>query len=350
MTVESVPEPAVSGSSAARGSGHNSGSGVDSRARWGRGRDRFTAWALVLAWLVVVALFAVLDGGSFFSSSDFESIFTTQSVLLVLALSLVVPFSVGEFDLSIAGTMGIVYVLIGSLTINDHVNVLFALLIALAVALVVGAINAFLVVRLGLESIVVTLGTGTLLYGLGYAVITGPIVGVPSSLVNVVDYKIGPLSVQFYLAVILVLAAWYVLGWTPLGRYLYVVGSSREVARLSGIPVNRIRAASFLVAALIAGLAGVLLSGSTGGADPSTASGYLLAAFAAVFLGATAVTPGRFNAPGTFVAVYFLTTGVTGLELRGLTGWVEQVFYGGALVAGVAISRVIGVVAKVSRS
>jgi ribose transport system permease protein len=197
---------------------------------------------------------------------------------------------------------------------------------------------------------VVTLGTGTLLYGLAYAVITGPIVGVPNSLVNFIGYRIGPFSVQFYVAVLLALAFWYVLGWTPLGRYVYVVGSSREVARLSGLSVNRIRAGSFLVAALTAALGGILLSGSTGGADPSTASSYLLEAFAAVFLGATAITPGRFNAAGTFVAVYFLTTGVTGLELRGLTGWVEQVFYGGALIAGVAASRLIGVVTKVSRT
>lgn len=317
---------------------------------WSRGRSRsLTASALVIAWVAVILLFWGLDGGNFLSANDFESVFTTQSALLLLSLSLIAPFCAGEFDLSIAGTMGIVYVLIGYLTIDEHWNVLAALAAALVVAVAVGLLNAVLVVKLGLESIVVTLGTGTLLYGLAYAVITGPIVGVPSSLVSTVGFHIGPLAAEFYIAVVVTLAFWYVLGWTPLGRYVYVVGSSRDVARLSGISVDRIRAGSFVVAALTAAVAGIILAGSTGGADPSTASGYLLEAFAAVFLGATAITPGRFNAPGTFVAVYFLSTGVTGLELRGLTGWVEQVFYGGALVAGVAISRLIGVVTKVNR-
>ncbi len=318
---------------------------------WSPRRSRvLTASALVVAWAAVIVLFAALDGGTFLSSGDFESIFATQSALLVLSLALIPPFCAGEFDLSIAGTTGIVYVLIGALTINDHWGLFPALVLSLLVAGGIGALNAFLVVKLGLESIVVTLGTGTLLYGLGYAVISGPIVGVPKALVSAMGYRIGPLSMEFCIAIVLTLAFWYFLTWTPLGRYLYVVGSNQDVARLSGLSVNRIRAGSFIAAAVVAAFAGIILSGTTGGADPSTASGYLLEAFAAVFLGATAITPGRFNAPGTFVALYFLSTGVTGLELLGLTGWVEQVFYGGALVLGVATARLIGVVTKVKRT
>jgi ribose transport system permease protein len=68
----------------------------------------------------------------------------------------------------------------------------------------------------------------------------------------------------------------------------------------------------------------------------------LLPAFAAAFLGSTAITPGRFNAIGTFCAVYFLQTGVAGLELIGLSGWVFQAFYGGSLIVAVAMPRLIG--------
>jgi ribose transport system permease protein len=68
----------------------------------------------------------------------------------------------------------------------------------------------------------------------------------------------------------------------------------------------------------------------------------LLPAFASAFLGMTVITPGRFNPWGAFIAVYFLLTGITGLELLGLTGWVEQVFYGASLVIAVLFSRVVG--------
>jgi ribose transport system permease protein len=76
-----------------------------------------------------------------------------------------------------------------------------------------------------------------------------------------------------------------------------------------------------------------------GSSSPSVSDSYLLPAFAAVFLGTTTINPGRFNPIGTFVAVYFLITGITGLELHGLTGWIEDVFYGGSLVIAVALSH-----------
>jgi ribose transport system permease protein len=86
----------------------------------------------------------------------------------------------------------------------------------------------------------------------------------------------------------------------------------------------------------------VLAAGTAGAADPTAGPSYLLPAFAAAFLGSTAITPGRFNAIGTFCAVYFLQTGVAGLGIVGYSGWVDQVFYGGSLIVAVAMPRLIG--------
>jgi ribose transport system permease protein len=116
-------------------------------------------------------------------------------------------------------------------------------------------------------------------------------------------------------------------------------GANREVARLSGINVDRLRAGSLIVSSLIGAVAAVILAGVLGSADPNAANGYLLPPFAAAFLGATAITPGRFNPWGAFIAVYFLITGIVGLQILGLSGWIEQVFYGGALVLAVTLSR-----------
>jgi ribose transport system permease protein len=91
---------------------------------------------------------------------------------------------------------------------------------------------------------------------------------------------------------------------------------------------------------LISGIAGVLYAGTTGAADPSSGSQLLLPAFAAAFLGATTVMPGRFNPWGSLIAVYFLVTGITGLQLMGVESFVQQLFYGGALVLAVALSQI----------
>ncbi len=114
------------------------------------------------------------------------------------------------------------------------------------------------------------------------------------------------------------------------------------MARLSGVAVERMRLGAFVASAALAAGAGVLYAGTTGGADPSSGASYLLPAFAAAFLGATAIVPGRFNPWGSFVAVYFLVTGITGLQLRGAGSFVQQLFYGGALVLALALARLFG--------
>src|SRR6185503_7529136 len=133
--------------------------------------------------------------------------------------------------------------------------------------------------------------------------------------------------------------AWFVLEHTPLGRRMVFIAESREVARLAGLRVNGIRAGALIATATLGGLAGVVLAGTNGAANPQSGGYYLLPAFAAVFLGSTTIVPGRFNAWGTFVSVYFLTTGITGLQYLGYAGWPEQVFYGTSLVAAVTLSH-----------
>jgi len=119
------------------------------------------------------------------------------------------------------------------------------------------------------------------------------------------------------------------------------LGRGREVARLSGVNVERVRARSLIAAGLIAALGGVLYTGMRGSADPSSGLAFLLPAFAAAFLGSTAIYPGRFNPWGAFVAVFFLSTGILGLNFLGADSFVQNLFYGGGLVIAVSISQLV---------
>jgi ribose transport system permease protein len=133
----------------------------------------------------------------------------------------------------------------------------------------------------------------------------------------------------------------YVLSMTRSGRYLYFTGEGREAARLIGIPVNRIRTRALVLSAFGAWLAGVVLLGQTGAAQSGLGDPYLLPAYAAVFLGAATIKPGRFNPVGTFVAVLLLAAGTTGLEMFNSATWVSDVFDGGILIVAVALSTVL---------
>jgi ribose transport system permease protein len=126
-----------------------------------------------------------------------------------------------------------------------------------------------------------------------------------------------------------------------MGRRLLVVGRGREVARLSGIRVGAVRWGSLIASAGIAAIAGILYAGTSGAASPTSGLELLLPAFAAAFLGATAISPGRFNAWGTVVAVYFLVTGITGLQLLGAESYIQNLFYGAALIFAVTLSHFV---------
>ncbi len=297
-------------------------------------------YGLIALWGVVVLVFSVLSPATFPTVTNFSTIFGTQAVLLVLALGLLLPLSVGEFDLSIAATMGFSAIIVGLLTTHDHWPVLAAIVVALGLGLVVGALNALLIVGGGISSFIVTLGIGTLITGLSYGM-TGSetIGGLSKGLVDSMSTQVLDLPLAFFYGVVLCLAMWYVFNYMPLGRHLVFVGEGREVARLSGLRVQRIRAGALIMGSLIAAAAGVMQAGVVGAASPGTSTSYLLPAFAAAFLGATVIRPGRFNAWGTFVAVYFLVTGITGLELLGYTGWVQDVWYGASLAVAVGLAR-----------
>jgi len=303
---------------------------------------------LVGAWIVEIVLFSLLKPDTFPTEATFSNVFSSQAVLLILTIAFLPPLVAGELDLSTASTFGLAHIVFAILNAKHGWAFFPAALVAVGVGLAIGSINAILVVKLGIDSIVATLGMGTLLAGVTLGIEELPVAGISEKFVNTMQTSFLHLQVLFYIALAITIVAWFILSQTPLGRRLYFVGVGAEVSRLSGVRVSRLVAGSFIVSGGLGAVAGVLLAGELGSADPTLGPTYLLPALSAAYLGATAVTPGRFNVIGAFVAVYFLVTGITGLELLGLSGWIPQVFYGASLVIAVGLSRVFGLVGAAS--
>lgn len=300
-------------------------------------------FALVAVWLLVIVGFSIALPETFPTAGNFRTIFGTQSVLAVLALALLPPLLAGDYDLSVGSMMGLSSMIIAILNVYYDWPIGLAIAVALVAAVCLGFINSFFIVFLGVESLIATLGSGTVVAGIilwisGSATITG----VSAVLVDaVIRTRILGVSLVFYYALILAALMWYFFEYTALGRRLLFVGRSRTVSRLSGINVGRVRTGALVASAVIAAIAGALWTGSTASADAVSSRTFLLPAFAAAFLGATTIVPGRFNPWGTLVAVYFLVTGITGLQLLGASTFVQDLFYGGALLCGVGISQLI---------
>ncbi|KQP02045.1 ABC transporter permease [Leifsonia sp. Leaf264] len=310
------------------------------RSRFGWASSRF---AVIAVWVLLIGIFMVLRPQNMFHAGTWASIFGGQSDLVFLAAGLLCTIIVGEFvDMSVASNFGLASILVVVLTVNNGWNVWLAALTAIVISTLAGLVNGLLVVRLGVNTIVVTLGMGTVLLGCAsWASNLQPVSGLPAEFTRIATYTIGGLPTTFYLALILMLGFAYLLQFTPLGRNMRFVGENREVSRLAGVRVNRIRIGAFVSAGVIAGIGGVLSAAYFGGAEAMTSQTYLLPMFAATFLGTAIFQPGRFNPLGTLVAVYFLATGVLGLKFLGASPAISNIFYGGVLVIAVSLSTVL---------
>ncbi len=301
-------------------------------------------FALLIAWAVVLLGFSLALPAIYPTAGNFQNIFGSQAVLLILALGLLFPLTAGEFDLSVASTLSISAMIIAVLNAQIGLPLPVAIGAGILTGVLVGLINGVLVVYFRLDSFIATLGTSTVMLGLIQWMSAGTsVTGVDPALVQATVGFRGLLGMpmQFYYGLIATALVAVLLVWTPLGRRLLFVGRGRQVAYLSGLNVDRIRIGAFLGSAVTASIAGVIYAGVLGGADPASGQSFLLPAFAACFLGATAIVPGRFNALGTFVAVFFLFSGVVGLQMLGAQNFVQQLFYGGALIVAVALSQAI---------
>ena len=311
-----------------------SGSGV------GRFLERF---GLVIAWGLLILALGAVKPDQMFAWNSYATMLGSNAMLVVLTLALMIPLTAGDFDLSVAATMGLSSMLIAVVNVTLGLPIGLAILAALAAGAVVGAVNAFFVLAFNIHSLIVTLGSGYFVSGVILWVSnSNTIAGISMTLVEaVILTRVFGIPIGFYYALAATIALWYVFQHTAAGRRLLFVGRGREVARLSGVNVVRARAGALVASGIVAAFAGVLYTGMRGAADPSSSLAFLLPAFAAAFLGSTTLYPGRFNAPGAFVAVFFLSTGIMGLNFLGVDSFVQNLFYGGGLILAVAISQLI---------
>jgi ribose transport system permease protein len=297
--------------------------------------------SLALLFVIVVAIFSLIRPESYFTVENAQMIASTNAVLAILALAAVPPLVAGQFDLSIGFQLALAQSLCAGMIIFGGVPPPVAALIVLALGALIGLVNGLLVARCGLNAFITTLATGIVIEGFTQFYTDGSSIfgAMPAYYLNF--GRMAPLGMPLALVYVLIVAG--VMGaayrYTDWGRQAFAVGGNPRAAALIGIGVNRIVIQSYVLAGILAALAGVLSSSILGSSNPNVGMNYLLPAFAAVFLGAAPAGPGRFNAWGTVIAVYALAAGISGLQQLGAAFYVEQFFNGGALLAAIALAK-----------
>lgn len=301
--------------------------------------ERFALPALLVLLLVVFALLPA-SGDTFASLINIRTVLSEQSVVTLLALALLFPLVAGYIDFSVAAVATLASVGTATAMSRFDAPVLVAVLVGVGLGMLVGVANGVLIARFKLNGFITTLAMATLLGGLvqWYTGSVAIVTGISPTLTSFGSLTWLGVPRILFLVALTSLVVWYVLTQTPIGRRLTAVGSNAHASRLVGVNVESVALRAFVIAGAIAGLAGAMIVARTGSATVEGSTSLLFPALAAVFLGATAITPGRPNVLGAIIGVLFVAFSVNGLTLAGVASWVDPVFNGAALMVAIGLS------------
>jgi ribose transport system permease protein len=313
-------------------------------ARQGRAIELAEALALPALLIAMIVFFLLLPASSesFGTAANLRIILADQAILLVVCLAILFPMVTNAWDFSPGAGAGFCAIIAASV-LGSSGSVPLAFLAALGVGLLLGFANGFLVTQMRVNSVIATLGMTIVIAGFvqwrtdGNALLAG----IPKSVTDFGADTLFGIPLLMWTALAIAIVAWYVLRRTIYGRDLHAIGSSLPAARLVGLRIERFVFTAYLIGGLLAACAGLMILARSGAGNPEVGPGYLLPAYAAVFLGATTITPGRWNVWGVVVAVVFLGVLNSGLTLAGANTYVNSFANGIALFVGVGIANVL---------
>lgn len=296
-------------------------------------------WGLLILLIALVVLFSVLAPNTFPTAFTFTSLANNRSIYALAALAVMIPMTANQFDLSVAGVLGISQILAIGLQTQQGVPWWLTCLIVLAIGAVVGVINGILVTRIRINSFIATLGTGSVLLGILQWYTEGrQVIGTLAPEFIALSGRVGPIPLALIYVIVIGLILWVVFTYLPFGRRLYVLGENPKAAELNGISGPRNITAAFVIGGLVAAFAGLVLQAQLRVGQSTVGQEFLLPAFTGALLGATAIKPGRTNVWGTLIAVAVLAVTVAGLNQLGAPFFVEPLFNGFMLIVAVGLS------------
>jgi ribose transport system permease protein len=318
----------------------------------GKGRRNSTLLGIskfgtIIGMLLMFLAFTVAVPTIFPTFRNMVNIANQATLSAIISGGLTVALIIGEMDLSIANVASFSGVLVTGLMVQSRVPVGLAILIVVAISAAIGMVNGLIITKLKVNSVVATLGTGSIVIGLNYAYAQGvPIAsGLPEAFKELAFGKILGVPNNIAIMAIVLFALWVFINHTEWGVQLRATGGNASAARLSGIRVDRIKILGMAIASVCASITGILLASLIGSGTSAAADGYLMPAFAAVFLGSATLRDGDFHILGTLIGVFFIGIGFNGLAIFGVPTFVQYFFRGGILILAVGLSSVARVLA-----
>jgi ribose transport system permease protein len=285
---------------------------------------------------------------TFMTGRNLINITQQMSMLAVVAFAMTVVMAMGDYDLSV-GSMATLSGIVAAVVFRETGSVALGVSMAIAVGMIGGTLNGFLVSFIGILPFVATLGTLTIFSGLAFLLSEGKTIFGGDIPVSFSGFAKGGIPLwsngeQVLLlpnltmvAVIVLLAVWFLLQKLVFGRHIYAMGGSAEAARLAGVNTRMTRLAAFAITGLGASIAGLMYAARVASANPTQGSGLMLDAIAAVFLGMTISRHGEPQVVHTLVGVLIIGVLSNGLTQLSVDSYVRDILVGTIIIAAVAV-------------
>ena len=289
---------------------------------------------LLLALILLCVVLSFLSP-VFFTALNIKNVLRDAALVAIAGIGMVMVILLGEIDLSV-GSVQAVAGIVAVVVLNSFSSVSVALAATLFAGACIGLINGLLITRAQINSLIATLGMMAILRG-GAMVSTQAvsIQGAVDSFIEIGTGHLGPLPIPVLIAFLLLVLFFYVLHYTTFGRYVYAVGGNPQAARLSGLPVERIRIAVFVIAGLLAALSAFILASRLNSGQPNAGLGFELQVIAAVILGGISLTGGVGTLAGALIGILILTVLSNGLVLLNVSSFYHDIARGIVIILAV---------------
>ena len=298
-----------------------------------------------LGLLFVFFLFAIIAPESFSSYRNIETIARQTAIVGIAALGMTMVIISGGIDLSVGSIIALSTVVIAWL-LQAGVNPLLSAISGIIIAGLCGVLNGFLITRLRVVPFIVTLGTLLLVRGAAKGIAGEQKIDAPLTWLNELlatlpaekKWLIIPPGVWIF--IILAILVVVLLRYFRFGRYIFAIGSNENAARLSGIPVQRIKVLVYTTSAALTGVAGLMQFSRLTVGDPTVAVGLELDVIAAVVIGGGSLSGGEGSVFGSIIGAFIMTVIRSGCSQMGLPNWVQEIVTGIIIVLAVALDRI----------
>lgn len=303
-------------------------------------------YSVIVVLLVLIAIFGIAKPEAFLTSGNFFAILRQVTITGIMTVGLLFVMITGGIDLGVGSMVSFVGILSSFMMVKLGVNPAAAIILTLITATVIGLSFGTIIVKTGIFAMIGTLAASQIIQGIAYLICGGlPISGLPKGVSSIAQGYVGIIPAPVIFLVIVILIAAFILNYTYSGRYLYLVGSNKEAARLSGINIDKVQIVSYGICSFLAGVAGIIMLARVNSGQPAVGVGLEMDCLTAAVIGGVSLAGGEGKVSKAIAGILIMGVLVNGMTIMNFGEYHQMVIKGTIFLLAVCfdgLQKVVG--------